>query len=241
MSQLAVELTDLRFAWPRQAPILEIPSFQLREREHLLLKGPSGAGKTTLLSLIAGVLTPLSGEVQVAGQNLGALSASGRDGFRADAMGLMFQQFNLIPFLDVKQNISLALGFSRKRMAAATRERPLSGEIDRLLAGLGLDASSIAGKTAGQLSVGQQQRVAAVRALIGRPRILIADEPTSALDPDARADFLKLIFAECRTAGISLIVVSHDTEIAPLFDRTEDLRHLNRAAAAPTAAGQACG
>ncbi len=229
MNAPAVELKDLGFAWPRQPRILEVPSFQLFDREHLLLRGPSGSGKTTLLSLIAGVLTPLEGQVRVAGQDLGALSASGRDRFRADTIGLMFQQFNLVPFLDVQQNISLALGFSHKRMAAATRERPLSEEIDRLLAGLGLEASAIVGKPAGQLSVGQQQRVAAVRALIGRPRVLIADEPTSALDPDARADFLKLVFAECRNAGISLIVVSHDTEIAPLFDRTEDLRNLNQA------------
>ena len=230
MSQALIELSDLGFAWPGQAELLDIPAFTLQRGESLFLKGPSGSGKTTLLGLLGGVQKPQRGHIQVLGQNLSQLSAAARDRFRVDHTGYIFQQFNLLPFLSVRENVQLPCHFSRLR---AQRARQRHGSVDQatviLLAHLGLDQPDLLERRADALSIGQQQRVAAARALIGQPELVIADEPTSALDADARAAFLQLLFAECREAGSSLLFVSHDQSLAPRFDRSLSLAELNRA------------
>ena len=230
MSQALIELSDLGFAWPGQAELLDIPAFTLQRGESLFLKGPSGSGKTTLLGLLGGVQKPQRGQIQVLGQNLSQLSAGARDRFRVDHTGYIFQQFNLLPFLSVRENVQLPCHFSRLR---AQRARQRHGSVDQatviLLAHLGLDQPDLLERRADVLSIGQQQRVAAARALIGQPELVIADEPTSALDADARAAFLQLLFAECREAGSSLLFVSHDQSLAPRFDRSLSLAELNRA------------
>ncbi|MFG0806470.1 ABC transporter ATP-binding protein [Pseudomonas fluvialis] len=230
MSQALIELSDLGFAWPGQAELLDIPAFTLQRGESLFLKGPSGSGKTTLLGLLGGVQKPQRGQIQVLGQNLSQLSAGARDRFRVDHTGYIFQQFNLLPFLSVRENVQLPCHFSRLR---AQRARQRHGSVDQatviLLAHLGLDQPDLLERRADALSIGQQQRVAAARALIGQPELVIADEPTSALDADARAAFLQLLFAECREAGSSLLFVSHDQSLAPRFDRSLSLAELNRA------------
>lgn len=230
MSQALIELSDLGFAWPGQAELLDIPAFTLQRGESLFLKGPSGSGKTTLLGLLGGVQKPQRGQIQVLGQNLSQLSAGARDRFRVDHTGYIFQQFNLLPFLSVRENVQLPCHFSRLR---ARRARQRHGSVDQatviLLAHLGLDQPDLLERRADALSIGQQQRVAAARALIGQPELVIADEPTSALDADARAAFLQLLFAECREAGSSLLFVSHDQSLAPRFDRSLSLAELNRA------------
>ena len=230
MSQALIELSDLGFAWPGQAELLDIPAFTLQRGESLFLKGPSGSGKTTLLGLLSGVQKPQRGQIQVLGQNLSQLSAGARDRFRVDHTGYIFQQFNLLPFLSVRENVQLPCHFSRLR---AQRARQRHGSVDQatviLLAHLGLDQPDLLERRADALSIGQQQRVAAARALIGQPELVIADEPTSALDADARAAFLQLLFAECREAGSSLLFVSHDQSLAPRFDRSLSLAELNRA------------
>lgn len=225
-----LELDQLGFAWPGQAELLDIPAFSLERNQSLFLKGPSGSGKTTLLGLIGGVQRAGRGTVRLLGEDLGALSASARDRFRVDHTGYIFQQFNLLPFLSVAENVALPCRFSRLRTERA-RER--HGSVDQaaasLLTHLGLPAE-LFGRRAESLSIGQQQRVAAARALIGQPELVIADEPTSALDADSREAFLQLLFAECRAAGSSLLFVSHDQSLAPLFDRSLSLAELNRAA-----------
>ena len=230
MSQALIELSDLGFAWPGQAELLDIPAFTLQRGESLFLKGPSGSGKTTLLGLLGGVQKPQRGHIQVLSQNLSQLSAGARDRFRVDHTGYIFQQFNLLPFLSVRENVQLPCHFSRLR---AQRARQRHGSVDQatviLLAHLGLDQPDLLERRADALSIGQQQRVAAARALIGQPELVIADEPTSALDVDARAAFLQLLFAECREAGSSLLFVSHDQSLAPRFDRSLSLAELNRA------------
>lgn len=230
MSQALIELSDLGFAWPGQAELLDIPAFTLQRGESLFLKGPSGSGKTTLLGLLGGVQKPQRGHIQVLSQNLSQLSAGARDRFRVDHTGYIFQQFNLLPFLSVRENVQLPCHFSRLR---AQRARQRHGSVDQatviLLAHLGLDQPDLLERRADALSIGQQQRVAAARALIGQPELVIADEPTSALDADARAAFLQLLFAECREAGSSLLFVSHDQSLAPRFDRSLSLAELNRA------------
>ena len=230
MSSALIQLSNLGFAWPGQPELLDIDSFTLQRGESLFLKGPSGSGKTTLLGLLGGVQKPNRGSIQLLDQDLSTLSASARDRFRVDHTGYIFQQFNLLPFLSVRENVELPCHFSKLRASRAVQRH---GSVDNaaavLLAHLGLDETSLLERRAGDLSIGQQQRVAAARALIGQPELVIADEPTSALDADAREAFLELLFAECREAGSSLLFVSHDQSLAPLFDRSLSLAELNKA------------
>jgi putative ABC transport system ATP-binding protein len=227
-----VHVEDVHFAWPRTvSPVLRIERFNIGRGERVFLQGPSGSGKTTLLSLIAAVLIPQKGRIVVDGVSVNELRGGQRDRFRADRIGLVFQQFNLLPFLSVKENIQLPCQFSKDR---ARRVKQLGASLDqeteRLLKAMHLSPSELQKKSAVHLSVGQQQRVAVARALIGQPPLIIADEPTSALDNDTRQAFLELLFAEVKAAGSSLLFVSHDASLAPAFDRHADLRTINTAA-----------
>lgn len=227
-----LKVEDLRFAWPGQPLLLDIPALQLARGERLFLKGPSGSGKTTLLGLLGGVQVPRQGRIELLGQSLPAVGAAGRDQLRADHCGFIFQQFNLLPFLSVRENVELACRFSAlRRQRASQRHGSVRAAAASLLDALGL-APELHRQPAGSLSIGQQQRVAAARALIGQPELVIADEPTSALDADSRAAFLELLFGECRAAGASLLFVSHDQSLAGHFDRSLSLAELNRAGAA---------
>ena len=225
-----IELSELGFAWPGQPELLDIPEFSLQRGESLFLKGPSGSGKTTLLGLLGGVQKPARGHIRLLGNDLSQLSAGARDHFRVDHTGYIFQQFNLLPFLSVRENVELPCHFSKLRsQRAQQRHGSVANAAATLLAHLGLHDPQLLSRRADALSIGQQQRVAAARALIGQPELVIADEPTSALDSDAREAFLQLLFAECREAGSSLLFVSHDQSLAPLFDRSLSLADLNRA------------
>jgi putative ABC transport system ATP-binding protein len=219
--------TGLRFRWRRTDPFeLVVPHFVVEERERVLLVGPSGSGKSTLLSLLSGMIVPAAGTIEVLGTDLGRLGAAARDRFRADNLGIIFQMFNLVPYLSCRDNVLLPLSFSKARQTRAASGGSAEAEAMRLLARLGLDPARFAGKIAAELSVGQQQRIAAARALIGRPGLIIADEPTSALDSDTQAEFLRLLSEESGTAGSSLLMVSHDLRLAPLFDRVISLREI---------------
>jgi putative ABC transport system ATP-binding protein len=237
-ADLAVSLRDLRFAWPGKPMLLDIAAFQLARGERVFLRGPSGSGKSTLLGLIGGVLDPSSGEVRVLGTVLGSLSRAARDEFRGEHLGFVFQMFNLIPYLGVLDNVVLPLDFSPRR-AAKLAGRDARAEARRLLAALGLDARDLLERPVTQLSIGQQQRVAAARALLGAPEIVVADEPTSALDHDARAQFLDLLQQQCRALNTALLFVSHDTSLSPLFDRSVALDAINHAASAAAHASAA--
>ncbi|HHA2631268.1 TPA: ATP-binding cassette domain-containing protein [Stenotrophomonas maltophilia] len=222
-----ISLEDVQFGYGMQR-VLDIPRLWVEQGSSVLLRGISGGGKSTLLGLLAGVLLPGKGRVEVAGQALQDMGGAARDRFRADQLGVIFQQFNLLPFLSVRDNIALGLRFSRLRSARISG--PLDAEIARLLQALQLNPELMQ-RRAGTLSVGQQQRVAAVRALIGRPALLLADEPTSALDREAATAFLKLMSAQCQAAGTTVLVVSHDDSLQPLFDRTIALSQINQAGA----------
>ena len=230
MAPPIVSITDLQFAWPGQPPLLDIPVFELQAGERLFLRGPSGSGKSTLLGLIAGVLDSGTGQVKILDQNMAQLSGSQRDRLRADHLGVIFQMFNLVPYLSVIQNVVLPCQFSKRRLNEAKRAGGTEAEARRLLARLGLEDENLLARKVTELSVGQQQRVASARALIGKPAMIIADEPTSALDADARDRFIELLSEEARKTGAALLFVSHDGALAPLFDRAEDLPSLNRAA-----------
>lgn len=183
--------------------------------ETVLLVGESGSGKSTLLSLICGILVPNNGRVSVVGSDLSALSRAGRDTFRAEQIGVIFQQFNLLPFGTVTDNILLPLQFAPKRKS---RSGDAKGQAEALCRALGLP-DRVLGARARTLSVGQQQRVAVARALIGAPPLIVADEPTSSLDAGSQSAFLDLMFEQIAENGASLLMVSHDARLSQRFDR----------------------
>ena len=187
--------------------------------ESVLLLGESGSGKSTLLSLICGIVTPESGRVAVGGTDLSAMRAGARDRFRAEAIGVIFQQFNLLPYASVSDNIRLPLRFAPERRK---RAGDAGAEAARLCGALGLP-DGVLGSAAGRLSVGQQQRVAVARALIGRPHLIVADEPTSALDAATQDSFLGLLFDQIHETDASLLMVSHDARLGDRFDRVVQL------------------
>ncbi len=225
-----IRIENLRYRWSlRDAPCLDLPHFQVEAGERIFLHGPSGSGKSTLLGLLGGVLAPEQGSVVVMEADLARLRGSARDRFRADHVGLIFQQFNLVPYLSVIDNVLLACRFSKLRADRARQQSPsLQAEAARLLGHLDI-ATGLHRRSAAQLSVGQQQRVAAARALIGQPALIIADEPTSSLDEGRQRAFLDLLMRECDAAGATLLFVSHDRRLAPLFSRQVDLPSINRA------------
>lgn len=211
----AIDITGLKAGHGTET-VLAVPQLRIGAGERVLVRGASGSGKSTLLGLIAGIALPWQGHISIIGHPLEQLSAAQRDRFRAEHLGVMFQQFNLLPYLSVRDNIALGVAFSSARRARLTIT--VDDEVHRLLGALGL-APGFAAHRAGQLSVGQQQRVAAARALIGSPSLLLADEPTSALDPDAASSLLTLMFAQCRQNHTTAVVVSHDPQLDALFDR----------------------
>lgn len=230
MSTPIIEAHDLVFAWQtHHTPVLSLEEFTVSARERVFIKGPSGSGKSTLLGLLGGVMQPQHGDIEVLGQPLARLSQGERDCFRADHVGFVFQMFNLIPYLSVIENVTLPCRFSRKRWERLVARDGPESEAVRLLGDLGIGDEAFIGKKVADLSVGQQQRVAVARALLGVPEIIVADEPTSALDTDLRDAFIKLLMQECEENNTTLIFVSHDGGLARYFDRVVDLKKINRA------------
>ena len=220
----------LRFTWPGgKAPCIDIEAFRIAAGESVFLHGPSGCGKSTLLSLLAGVLVADEGRVMLLGHDWSQLSGAARDRCRVAHVGYIFQQFNLLPYLSVLDNVLLPCRFSARRETQASRNGSASEEAEHLLSQMGLDRN-LWTRQALQLSVGQQQRVAAARALIGQPEVVIADEPTSALDEDRREAFLDVLLTACVENRSALVFVSHDQRIAQRFARHVLLPEINRAA-----------
>ena len=219
---LAIDIANLRFSWRKHdEPVLAIETLKISRGERVFLQGPSGSGKSTLLSLLAGVVTPQEGSIRVSGTNINGLRGPERDRFRADHIGFIYQIFNLIPYLSVVENVTLPCRFSgQRRSQAQARSANVDAEALRLLGALGMADEAVLKKPATELSVGQQQRVAAARALIGTPEIILADEPTSSLDADRREAFLGLLFKECDRVETTVVFVSHDSSLGRTFDRT---------------------
>ena len=219
----SILLRDVRFKWPGgRAFSLHIPEFSGNAGDTVLLLGESGSGKSTLLSLLCGTVRASHGAVVVAGQDLRQMTGRARDRLRAEQIGIVFQQFNLLPFATVEDNILLPLRFAPSRRARCHAPKQ---EAARLCSALGLPDGVVSAK-AHRLSVGQQQRVAVARGLIGAPPILIADEPTSALDETSQSQFLDLLFAQVRAQGSTLVMVSHDPRLAGRFDRVVKMSEL---------------
>lgn len=231
MTGRTLTLTDVAYRWPGRAGFsLSVPRLAVATGESVLLLGESGSGKSTLLSLICGTIVPDQGQINISATDITTLSGGARDKFRAEQIGVIFQQFNLLPFGSVMDNILLPLRFAPKRRK---RAGDAEAQAAQLCSGLGLPNGVIGAKTTA-LSVGQQQRVAVARALIGHPPLIIADEPTSALDAGSQASFLDLLFAQTRAHETSLLMVSHDPRLGDRFDRVirmEDIAQIERAGA----------
>jgi putative ABC transport system ATP-binding protein len=215
-----IDLEGVRFA-RRGSPFrLEVPELRVTAGERLAVVGPSGSGKTTLLELVAGIVTPQAGHVRVAGADLGALTEGARRRFRAGTIGFVFQDFALMDYLIARENIlypfRVAAGLTldaaaRDRAEALARACGIGGLLDR---------------RPGRLSRGEQQRVAICRALVTRPRLVLADEATGNLDPESKGAVLDLLFARAAEAEATVLAVTHDHALLPRFDRVVDVATL---------------
>ncbi len=226
---MSITLESVQFSYPKSPTkkIIDIHSWSVDEAEKVFIHGSSGCGKSTLLNLLSGLVKPHSGDIKLLGESITNMNSGQRDTFRANNIGYVFQQFNLISFLSAVDNIHLASHFAK----------PIPKELLTLHTHQLLNALDIKEadwhKPVSQLSVGQQQRIAIARALINKPKILIADEPTSALDPANRSRFMSLLIALCTQHNMTLIFVSHDMTLSQYFDRIEAMPNINKEATHP--------
>ena len=229
MAETILDLKNVCFSWKNSGrELFNLPELLVKQHDHVFLQGPSGSGKSTLLALVGGILVSESGTLKVLGTEIKSLSSSARDSFRVDHIGFIFQLFNLLPYLSIEENVMLPLSFSKIRAKRAGRTKiDQVNEAHRLLKSLDLGEQLAEKSPVTELSVGQQQRVAAARALIGNPELIIADAPTSALDADLRHSFLELLFGECKKAGSTLLFVSHDSSLSELFKRKISMDEIN--------------
>lgn len=217
----ALELNQVRFRWPEQPPLLSIESLRVAKGEHLFVYGPSGSGKTTLLNLLCGIYQNQEGEIYINGLDVTKLSGRKRDALRSSAIGVVFQQLNLIAYLTVLENVLLVSAFHR----AGASKAKVQERAKLLLQRLGLE-EALWHKKATELSVGQQQRVAIARALLNKPALVVADEPTSALDHKHRDAFMQLMLSEAEQAGSTVVFVSHDPTLKAYFKLQLDMEQL---------------
>jgi putative ABC transport system ATP-binding protein len=204
-----IHIDQLRFGYRGGEDVLRLDKFDLGVESNILIVGPSGCGKTTLLHLIAGLLLPVSGRIIVDGQDLAELPAPARDRFRGQHIGIVLQQFHLLPTLTVLQNLLVAQSIAGLRVDRAAARLMLKA----------LDVDQRVDANPHELSVGQQQRVAIARALANRPRLLLADEPTSNLDDEACGVVADLLLGTTQRQGVSLVVATHDTRLKSRIER----------------------
>ncbi len=199
-------------------PVLDVPEFHLAQGELVALTGESGQGKTTLLNVIAGIVRPDRGSIEVDGVDITRLGEGEMDAFRAQRIGYVFQTFNLLQGFSALENVELAMRFA--------------GRVDRVLAKGMLSRVGLGDRVdfrPRELSWGQQQRVAIARAMVNKPRLVLADEPTGSLDQGRGREAMGLILELCREVGATLLLVTHDPAVAAMLPRTEHLHAINRA------------
>lgn len=218
---MSLSISNLSFSYSasKDTPTIDINHWELDSGETVFVQGPSGSGKSTFLNLLCGMLHPQRGKLTLFDQRLDQMNARQRDRFRAENIGYVFQQFNLIPYLDVIDNVRLACRFSNKKAASQT-------DIEQLLSSLNIDSGHWH-RPARALSIGQQQRVAIARAFINQPKLLIVDEPTSSLDHKNRDDFMSLLMSKVEETKSTLVFVSHDQTLSRYFSRVDPMSKIN--------------
>ena len=220
-----IEIQSLDFSYPGAEFVLHIPALHVAPGEKVAVIGASGSGKTTLLNLVAGILLPQRGRVDCAGVTISALGDRARRDFRIRTLGFVFQDFELLDYLDVLDNI-----LHPYRITAALR---LTADVRARAAELArqMDIGDKLRRPVDQLSQGEKQRVAICRALLPSPRLVLADEATGNLDPRNKAHILELLFKSVESHGATLLAVTHDHELLPYFDRIVDFSDFSLAAA----------
>ena len=218
---MSLSIQNLVFSYDSQPNdvVLNVNRWTLDEGEKVFIQGPSGSGKSTFLNILCGLLPVREGELSIFGNRLERMSSHQRDKFRAQYIGYVFQQFNLIPYLDVVDNVRLACHFCGNEEAS-------NPEIEALLASLNIDSKHWY-KPAHSLSIGQQQRVAIARAFVNKPKLLVVDEPTSSLDQSNRDIFMELLMGKVSDTKSTLIFVSHDQALSRYFSRIDSISTFN--------------
>ena len=217
MGSVAIKLHDVSYSYPGEDLVMRYPSLQLNQGEQVAVTGRSGCGKTTLLSLIAGLFTPTQGRIEVLDESLSDQDDGTRRAFRAQHIGFIFQEFELLPYLCGVDNILLPYHIH----PALTLDTQIKSEATRLLEQA--DIAHLATRYPSQMSQGERQRVALCRALVTRPKLLLADEPTGNLDPDNAARVMQTIHRYCQDQGATLLAITHDHSLLTAFDRHIDL------------------
>lgn len=221
-----VRVENLTFGYGAGGFRLSVPQFTLKGGERVAIVGPSGSGKTTLLNLIAGLLSPETGRIDVAGTEVTALTETGRRQFRASQVGFVFQDFALLDYLPARQNILYPYRITPAlKLDAAARDRA-----EALAAACGIGDKL--DRHPAELSQGEQQRVAICRALVTQPNLILSDEATGNLDPDSKARILDLLFEQAADAGAAVLAVTHDHELLPRFERVLDFAQFRESATA---------
>ena len=216
-----IHLENLNFHYSQGDFQLSVPSLDVRRGERLAIVGASGSGKTTLLTILAGIHESGSGRIAVAGTNLDTLSDADRRRFRVKSIGLIFQSFELLEYLTVRDNILLPYRVSP--------ELQLTEAVIARAIGLAEDSgiTNHLDSFPDQLSQGERQRTAICRALITDPPLILADEPTGNLDPDNKQRVLDILLSQVERHAATLIMVTHDHDLLARFDRTIDMRDLS--------------
>ena len=219
-----LEVRNLAFSWNIKSNfLLKINEFNLKRKKKILLLGESGTGKSTFLNIVSGILKPQKGSIKINDKYITSLNSKSKDHFRAETLGVIFQQFNILEFISPINNILLPHYFSNKKNKISAYHKAKS-----LAEKLGISEKMLHQKNSKELSVGQKQRIAIIRALINSPKIILADEPTSALDYKNKERFLSLLFDLCEKSGTSILMVSHDKSIASKFDEALFINNLNK-------------
>ena len=200
---------------------LNIKNFKLNKSDSILIYGESGLGKSTFLNLLSGTISPQKGNIDILGTNISNISSSIKDKIRGDHFGIVFQTFNLLPYVSVKNNILLGKAYSSIKQSKSNND-----EIKELMDKLSLNYEDLINRKAYELSIGQQQRVAVARALIGKPEIILADEPTSALDKSNQKEFINLLFKSIDENEQGLIMVSHEHKLSNKFKKVKNITEI---------------